>query len=162
MKANIAVCVESFHKRLSKSGNKYAFVGFSDASGTIEAFLFADGLVKYENVLSSDDPVLVKITVDKQTEEAAPRVMINSVKKLDDAIAEQAKGLIITVGSVSAVKQLKEILQTDKKGTNKVYIIPDIPDWDLRMELPDGYAFYDTGIIGKIRNIAGITDVKEI
>lgn len=162
LKANIAVCVESFHKRLSKSGNKYAFVGFSDASGTIEAFLFADGLVKYENVLSSDDPVLVKITVDKQTEESAPRVMINSVKKLDDAIAEQAKGLIITVGSVSAVKQLKEILQTDKKGTNKVYIIPDIPDWDLRMELPDGYAFYDTGIIGKIRNIAGITDVKEI
>lgn len=162
LKANIAVCVESFHKRLSKSGNKYAFVGFSDASGTIEAFLFSDGLAKYENILTSDEPVLVKITVDKQTEDAAPRVMINSVKKLDDAIAEQAKGLIITISSVSAVKQLKEILQTDKKGTNKIYIIPDIPDWDLRMELPDGYAFYDTGIIGKIRNIAGITDVKEI
>ena len=162
IKANIAVCVENFRKRIGKSGKPYAFVGFSDASGTIEAFLFADGLAKYENILASDEPFLVKITIDKQTEDTAPRVMINSVKKLDEAITEQAKGLIITVTDVSAVRQLKEILQADRKGANKIYIIPDIPDWDLRFELPDGYAFYDTAIITKIRSVAGVSDVKEI
>ena len=32
IKANIAGCVESFQKRIAKSGNKYAFLGLSDTT----------------------------------------------------------------------------------------------------------------------------------
>jgi DNA polymerase-3 subunit alpha len=162
IKANVAVCVESFQKRLSKSGNKYAFVSLSDATGSVEALLFSDGIVKYENVLSSGTPVLAKLTIDKQTDEGSPKIMINSVKGLDEAIAEQAKGLIITVSNVAAVVALKEILQKDKRGANKIYIIPDVPDWNVRVELPDGYAFADMNMIGRIRAVAGVSYVKEI
>ena len=116
IKANIAVCVESYQKRTSKNGNKYAFVGLSDATASFEAFLFSDGLTKYESVIEEEVPLLVKVTIDKQTEDASPRIMINSVKKLDEAITEQAKGLIITLGDVSAVVGVKDILKTDKRG----------------------------------------------
>lgn len=162
IKANVAVCVESFQKRLSKSGNKYAFVGMSDASASFEALLFSEGIIKYEEVLSSGLPVLAKITIDKQTEEASPRIMINSVKALDEAIAEQAKGLIITVSNVAAVSAIKDVLQKDNRGANKIYIIPEISDWDVRIELPEKYAFADPNIISRLRSIAGIVSVKEI
>lgn len=162
IKANVAVCVESFQKRISKSGNKYAFVGMSDASGSFEALLFSEGIIKYEQVLSSGVPVLAKITIDKADENSNPKIMINSVKSLDEAIAEQAKGLIITVTSVQAVSEIKNILMKDLRGTNKIYIIPDIPDWNIRIELPNGYAFADTNMISKLRSVAGISDVKEI
>lgn len=162
IKANIAVCVESLQKRLSKSGNKYAFVGLSDASGSLEGLLFSEGIIKYEEILSSGNPVLVKITIDKQTEEASPRVMINSVKLLDEAIAEQAKGLIITINSVSAVRSVAEILQKDKRGANKVYLLPETEDWDVRIELADGYAFADTSMISRLRSVPGVANVKEI
>ncbi len=162
IKANMAACVESFQKRLSKSGNKYAFVGLSDATGSFEALLFSEGIIKYEETLSSGVPVLVKITIDKQSEDASPRIMINSVKALDQAIAEQAKALVIFVNNVAAVPNIGQLLKQDRKGANKVYIVPEIKDWDVRIELEGGYAFYDTNLIGKLRMVSGVSNVKEI
>ena len=124
--------------------------------------MFSDGIAKYESIIEEQVPILVKITIDKQSEDSSPRIMINSIKKLDEAITEQAKGVIITLGDVSAVMGVKDILKKDKTGSNKVYIIPDIKDWDVRLELNGGYAFSDTEIIGKIRNISGVLSVKEI
>ena len=163
IKARIAACVESFQKRIAKtSGNKYAFVGLSDVSGTVEALIFADSLAKYENILTSGQPVMVNLSVDKPDPEKDPRVMINDVKTLDEAIAEQANGVIIYLNTISAVKDIKKILSTDKKGTNKVYFVPEIKDWDIKMELDGGYAFYDASVISKLRAIPGVTQIKEI
>lgn len=162
IRANMAACVESFQKRLSKSGNKYAFVGLSDAFGSFEALLFSDGIIKYEDVLAKGVPVFVKITIDKQSDDASPRVMINSVKTLDEAIAEQANGLIITVNESSAVTEIKQILRQDKRGANKIFLVPELKDWEVRIELEGGYAFTDLNLITKIRAVPGVKSVKEI
>ena len=124
--------------------------------------MFSDGIEKYENVIDSGQPVLAKITIDKQSEDASPRIMINSLKILDEAITDQAKGLIITISDVSAVVEVSDILKKDRRGSNKIYIIPEVKDWDVRIELSGGYAFYESDIISKIRAIAGVSSVKEI
>ena len=162
LKVSIAACVEKLQKRIAKSGNKFAFVSFSDNVGAVEGMIFSEGLIKYENVLTSGLPVLVKLTIDKQNADDNPRVMINEVKTLDEAIAEQAKGVIIYFNSVPAVKEIKQILSTDKKGANKVYLVPEVQGWDVKMEINSTFAFYDTSIISKLRNVAGVTNVKEI
>ena len=163
IKANVGACVEEVQKRIAKtSGNKYAFVGLSDSSGTVEAMIFADGLAKYEHVLESGEPVFVKLSIDKLDEQKAPRVMINEVKTLDQAIAEQAKGVIIYLNTVSASHEVQKILAADKKGANKVYLVPEVNGWDIKMELEGGYAFYDTTILSKLRAVPGVTQIKEI
>jgi len=162
IRANIAACVESFQKRLSKSGNKYAFVGLSDTTASFEALLFSEGIIKYEEILNAGLPVWVQITVDKQSEEASPRIMINSVRLLDEAITAQAKGVEIYISNIETVTALKDFIGKDKKGANKVYILPTVPGWFVRMELPGGYAFADTNFMGKLRAIPGIDHIKEI
>ena len=57
IRAKLAGCVNSVQKRISKSGNKYAFVEFSDATSNFEGLLFSEGLARFENVLSSGLPV---------------------------------------------------------------------------------------------------------
>ena len=162
VRASVAACVENVQKRTAKSGNKYAFVGLSDAYGAVEAMIFADGLTRYENVLTSGLPVWAKLTIDKQDPEKGPRIKIDELKNLDTAIAEQAKGAIIYISGLSAVSEVKKILSADKKGANKVYIIPEIKGWDVRIELEGGFAFYDTNILSKLRAVNGVSDVKEI
>ena len=162
IKASVAACVEGVQKRTAKSGNKYAFVGLSDAYGAVEALIFADGLTRYESILSEGLPVLVKLTVDKQDPESRPRIKIDEVKNLDVAIAEQAKGAIIYISSPAAVAEVKKILSQDKKGANKVYIVPEVKGWDVKIELEGGFAFYDTSILSKLRTINGVSEVKEI
>ncbi|MBP5615725.1 MAG: DNA polymerase III subunit alpha [Alphaproteobacteria bacterium] len=163
VKATIAACVEDVQKRIAKtSGNRYAFVALSDSFGVLEALLFSDGLIKYEDILTSGLPVQVKLTIDKQNTDDKPRVMINEVKTLDTAIAEQAKGVVIYLSTDDAAKAVKQILSTDKQGANKVYIVPQIAGWDVKMEVPGGFQFFDTSIISKLRAVDGVTDIKEI
>ena len=90
IKAKVAGCVTNFQKRLSKTGNKYAFLEVSDASSTLEGILFSESLAKFEDVITSGLPLLLSVTIDKQNEEGNPRVMINFIKTLDNAISESA------------------------------------------------------------------------
>ncbi len=160
--AKLAGCVNAVQKRISKNGNKYAFVEFSDTTSKFEGMLFSEGLNKYENILNSGIPVLVNLTIDKQTEESSPRCLINRVETLDKAIADSADGLEIQVNDISAIAPLKEVLNTDQNGKNKIYIIPENKEWDVRIQLSGGFAFADQDFLSRIRSIPGVTTIKEI
>lgn len=162
IRAKLAGCVNSFQKRLSKSGNKYAFLEMSDACGSFEGLLFSEALNRYEEVINSGLPLLVNVTIDKQTEDGSPRVMINLVETLDKAISEVANGLIISLNDTGALRGLKEILSQDRNGRNKIYIKPDNNEWDVRIELAGGFAFADPAFLSKIRSLPGVTTIKEI
>lgn len=160
--AKLAGCVNAVQKRISKNGNKYAFVEFSDTTSKFEGMLFSEGLNKYENILNSGIPVLVNLTIDKQTEESSPRCLINRVETLDKAIADSANGLEIQVNDISAIAPLKEVLNSDQNGKNKIYIIPENKEWDVRIQLSGGFAFADHDFLSRIRSIPGVTTIKEI
>ena len=162
LQANLAGCLQSFQRKISKSGKPFAFVKLSDTSGEYEALLFSDGIKKYGDVLESGAPLYAQVTIDKQSEDVPPRMMFNVIKTLDDAIAENSKGLIIYVSDVAAVRPIKEILSHENYGINRVYFKPEIDDWDVRIELKNGYAFADGKAITAIRGVAGVTMVEEI
>ncbi len=162
IRAKLAGCVTSFQKRISKSGNKYAFLGLSDTSGSFEGLLFSEAMVRYEDVINSGLPLYVSVTIDKQSEDANPRAMINVVETLDKAVSEVSNGLIINVNNAEAVGGLKDILGHDRNGKNKIYIVPDNDEWDIRIELPGGFAFADSDFLSRIRSIPGVTSIKEI
>ncbi len=160
LRSKLAGCVNSFQKRISKNGNKYAFLEMSDGTSNFEGLLFSDALTRYEEVIKSGNPLLISVTIDKKEEDANPRMMINSVETLDQAIAEIADGLEISIDDLSAVKPLKEILHNDRRGRNKIYLKPINSQWDVTISLPDGFALFgDT--LTKIRSLPGIS-VKEI
>lgn len=161
IRAKLAGCVNSFQKRISKNGNKYAFLEISDGSSNFEGLLFSEGLARYEEVIRSGQPLLVSVTIDKQEEEGRPKVMINHVDTLDKAIAEVANGLEISLSDVSAVAPLRQILSRDRNGKNKIYIKPDNDNWDIRIELSGGYALFGD-VLSRIRSLPGISMVKEI
>jgi len=161
IKAKLAGCVNSFQKRVSKNGNKYAFLEISDGSSNFEGLLFSEGMARYEDVIQSGQPLLVSVTIDKQEEEGRPRVMINHVDTLDKAIAEVSNGLEISISDISAVTALHKILQKDRNGKNKIYIKPDNDNWDIRIELSGGFALYGD-VLSQIRSLPGVSMVKEI
>jgi len=161
LRSKLAGCVNSFQKRISKNGNKYAFLEMSDGSSNFEGLLFSEGLARYEDIINSGNPLLVSITIDKKEEDSSPRMMINTVETLDQAIAEVANGLEICVNNTNTVSQLKRILDKDRNGRNKIYIKPDDVNWDIRIVLSGGFALYGD-ILTQIRSLPGVSTVKEI
>ena len=161
IRSKLAGCVNSFQKRISKNGNKYAFLEMSDGSSNFEGLLFAEALSKYEDVITSGMPLLVNVTIDKKEEDTNPRMMINTIEVLDQAIAEVANGLEIYVSDINCVSKLRQILAKDRNGKNKIYIKPDNDNWDIRIALNGGFALYGD-ILAQIRALPGISKVKEI
>lgn len=162
IRTKLAGCVSSFKKRISQKGNQFAFLGLSDSSGSFEGLLFSETLSRSEDIINSGLPLLASVTIEKESEEASPRVMINSVETLDKAIADISSGIIININNLAAVKPVHEILRHDQNGPNKVYIKPENNNWDIRIELSGGYAFADDTIISRIKAVPGVASVKEI
>ncbi len=161
LRSKLAGCVNSFQKRVSKNGNKYAFLEMSDGSSNFEGLLFSEGLARYEDIINSGNPLLISVTIDKKEEDSSPRMMINTVETLDQAIAEVANGLEICINNINTVSQLKRILDKDRNGRNKIYIRPDNTNWDIRIVLSGGFALYGD-ILTQIRALSGVSTVKEI
>jgi len=162
IQVKLAGCVNNIQKRISKNGNRYAFIEFSDTTSKFEGMIFSEGLAKYEEILNANLPVLVSMTIDKQNEEGNARCLITHVETLDKAIAETANALEIEINNISAISPLKQIIDTDRKGKNKIYIIPQNTEWDIRIELAGSFAFADSDFLSRIRNIPGVTTIKEI
>lgn len=162
IRAKLAGCVNGFKKKISQKGNRFAFLELSDASGSFEGIVFSETLQRSEEMINSGLPLLASVTIERQTEEGNPRVMISNIETLDKAIADVASAIIINISNIAAVRPVKEILGRDKKGLNKVYIKPDNDEWDITIELQGGYAFSSGNIISQLRSVPGVSSVKEI
>ena len=160
--ANLAGCLQSLQKKIGKSGKPFAFVRISDASAAFEGIMWSEGLIKYEQALQSGLPLFVQAKIEKTAEDLPPRILFNIIKTLDEAITDNSKGLIIEINSVEAVRPIKNLLQKEHYGVYKIYIKPDLKDWDVRIELKNGYALDNGELLSSVRAVAGVTLVKEI
>ena len=61
-----------------------------------------------------------------------------------------------------SVSQFYSVLELYHNGKNKIYLVPDNREWDVRIELPGGFAFAEGDFLSRIRALPGITSVKEI
>ena len=160
--ANLAGCLQSFQRKISKAGKPFAFVKLSDTSAAYEGLLFSEGINKYSAALESGVPLFVQAKIEKQSEDLPPRLMFNVIKTLDEAITENSKGLEIAVDDVAAIRPIYQALAHEHYGTNKVYICPVLDDWDVRIALKNGYALDNGNLLTTIRAIAGVSSVKEL
>ena len=70
--------------------------------------------------------------------------------------------MIIEIKDISAVRPIREALSREHYGNYKVYIKPELSDWDVRIQLKNGYALDNGGLLTTIRGIAGVSSVKEL
>ena len=159
---NLAGCVQSFQKRLSKTGKPFAFLKLSDTSTAYEGLLFSDGISRYENAIQSGVPLFLQAKLEKQTEDLPPRILFNVIKTMDETITENSKGLVIYIDNVAAVAPLRQLLSREHFGPNKIYLKPELEEWDARIQLKDGYALDNGNLLTAIRAIPGISLVKEV
>ena len=160
--ANLAGCLQGFQKKISKSGKPFAFVRLSDTSAAYEGMLWSEGINKYSAAIESGVPLLVQMVIEKQEDDRPPRMMFNSIRTLDEAITESSKGLEISVNDVAALRPITQALLKEHFGPNKIYIKPELPDWDVRIVLPRSYALDNGGLMTALRSISGVTHVKEL
>ena len=159
---NLAGCVQGLQKRIGKTGKEYGILRVSDASATFDGFVWSDMLPAAKEAVEQGVPLFLSAKIEKKDDDSPLRINFDIVRTLDEQITYNSKGLVIGISDVAAVRPIREMLSHEDYGPYKIYIEPELPDWDIRIQLKNSYALDNGKLMTNIRSISGVTLVKEL
>lgn len=112
----IAGILTSRQNRKSARGNRYAFIGFSDASAHYEVALFSDHLDQYHDLLEVGQ--ILVLSVEAYLEEEQLRIRVLSITKVEDMQFKSDMNMLMHLSPNTSVEALRSTLA--RKGNSKV------------------------------------------
>ena len=117
---HLAAVIRDVKVRRSKNGNPFAWVECSDASGEYEVTVFSRVLDANRDLLEPGRLVLLTVSADSDDRDDV-RLLVEAVANLDQAAAQTASRLRISLGSVAALegiqRRLNAVKPVDQKTT---------------------------------------------
>lgn len=143
----------------AKSGNKFAFLQLSDASGVYEVMIFSDTLSRCRPMLEAGNSLLV--TVDAESREDQMRFTGQNIELLDDALQGSVKEYRIQMDRPAAARKIREMMTNFYKGQAKVILLARLPEGEIaEMALPGRWNF-PPEVLSDLRRQPGVMDVRE-
>jgi len=133
----LAGTVLSARERQGKSGNPYAFVAFSDATGQFEAVVFSEALIAARHLLEPGTAVLLDVEAEADGETV--RVRVQQISSLDGAAEGRSSGMKVYVEDVRALAPLAEQLGS-KGGEGQFRLVVRLDEIakEVEFDLPQG------------------------
>ncbi len=149
-------------ERLSAKGNRFAFVQFSDATGSFEVTLFSEALTAARDLLKVGNSLLIDAVAQFDGDEGEAKFLASRFQPLEKAASSAVDGLRVYINSDAPLEPLKQILLGERKGRGRVEIIPRLPGYKkITLELKDKYEI-SPSIYQAVGAIPGVLDVQEI
>ncbi len=159
-RVTLAGTVIGKQERTSAKGNRFAFIQMSDAGGIYEMMVFSELLATSRELLGSGKPLLV--TADARMEEDSIKLLGQSIRPLDDAVAHAAAGLRVAINDMAALPDLKTVIEAERKGRGRVAVVVDMgDDAEVEITLPTTYAIAAQTRM-KLQTLPGVTEVVEL
>ncbi|QDO98980.1 DNA polymerase III subunit alpha [Ferrovibrio terrae] len=161
----LAGTVISKQERTSqKTGNRFAFVQCSDASGMYEVMLFSEILAQHRDMLEAGTNVVWTLSARADGEQ--PRLSAQKIEKLDDVAARAAAGIKILIEDDRPLAQIRTLLDKAGKGRGQVMLGLQIdeagkPDIEADIKLKETFAI-NPATRHQIRVLPGVREVYDI
>jgi DNA polymerase III subunit alpha len=124
-------------ERQGKSGNAYAFVAFSDATGQFEAVVFSELLAASRPLLEPGTPVLLDVEAEADGETV--KVRVQRLVSLDRAAEARHAGMKIYVADTRALAPLAEQVGSGGgQGQFRLVLRLDDVSSEVEFVLPQG------------------------
>jgi DNA polymerase-3 subunit alpha len=129
--AMVAAVVVAHREKMTQKGTRMAFTTIEDRSGQAEVVTFQKSLEKVATLLASDQPLLLRVSLDVDREdETKVRMSIEDAKPLDDAMLGMARQLRLKMTAqqcdVVKVRELRLLLQSSP-GEARVLVQLSLP-----------------------------------
>jgi DNA polymerase-3 subunit alpha len=135
--ARLAATVTYKQDRKAKSGNRFAFAGFSDPTGQFEAVIFADTLALAGDKLEPGKNVLIH--VEGEAEGEAIKVRVQTVQTLDEVLGKATKRIEIT--ATEKLRAADLIKHLSREGSIEIKLVVNLRDPAKSVEISLGSNF---------------------
>jgi DNA polymerase-3 subunit alpha len=155
----LAGIITSKSIKTSRRGNKFAFIGLSDSSGSYEITLFSDALENSKDILEVGNLVVIPATAD--IDEDNLKLRGAAVKDLAKEMVNATKSIKVFVEDKKSITNIHNILKDIPKGKIKVNIIISTSDFSKQVEISIGGFNLIPNKIDEIRVLEGINKVED-
>ena len=136
-RVRLAGIVAAQKERVTRTGNRMAWVRITDASGSCEVTLFAEVLGRSRDLLVNGSSVLV--TADLRQDGEALRVTAQDLASLDQAAAGAGAAMRIWLRETASVPHIRELLGREGRGRGRVMLVPRLgTTQSVEIALPGG------------------------
>lgn len=115
----IAGILISKKEKLSKNGQKYAFLTISDQDNTFEVTVFPDSYLKYKELLVVGAPLIVEANLKIESDK--PKLLGNTFQNIDSFIEHQK--IFLVISDKTNIEALYDILESIPEGKNSISFI---------------------------------------
>jgi DNA polymerase-3 subunit alpha len=160
-KLRLAGIVLSRQEKVSKSGNRFAFLKLTDQTGVVELTVFSEVLVMTRPLLEPGTAVLVD--VDGYIDNDMVRLTTLGIQSLDQVVANSAAGLRVYLDDAKAIDGIKSVLAKTPKGKGRVAVVLGFEEEgrELEFELPERFAVSPT-VLQNFKATLGVASVTEL
>ena len=159
-RVRLAGTVAAQKERVTRTGNRMAWVRITDASGSCEVTLFAEVLSRSRDLLASGSNVLV--TADLRQDGEALRVTAQDVAGLDQAASNAGAAMRIWLRETASVPHIRELLGREGSGKGRVILVPRLDDdRSVEIALPGGYSVTPR-LAQALTTLPGVERVDEV
>ncbi len=158
-RVKMAGIVVSMRERVGKSGRRYAFAEFSDATGSFEVTLFSEILAQAHDLLAVNQPLL--LTVEVRAEDDQLRLTAQEIVSLDKAAARAVKGLRLIVDSAAPLPSVRRILDDTPPGRHAIRLTVLLDDREVDLALPGGRSLGQQAM-ASLRALPGMVEMQEL
>jgi DNA polymerase-3 subunit alpha len=151
----LAGTVTARQERRTRTGNKMAIVQLSDSTGSFEAVMFSEELVKYRDLLEPGNSVVVLVGAEDRPE--GINLRIQSAESLDKVMAglKQIRVFVRDEAPLGSVQK-----QLAGKGEGEVSLVLLLAQGrEVEMRLPGRYSVTPQ-IAGALRAVKGVVQVE--
>jgi len=155
--ARLAATVTYRQDRKAKSGNRFAFAGFSDPTGQFEAVIFADTLAAAGDKLEAGKNVL--INVEGEAEGEAVKVRVQSVQTLDEVLGKGTKQIAITATEKLQIGDLSKHLS--REGSLEIKLVVELRERGKAVEFSLGNNFsVSARQLSALKTLPGVVQIS--
>ncbi len=155
--ARLAATVTYRQDRKAKSGNRFAFAGFSDPTGQFEAVIFSDTLTLAGEKLDSGKNVL--INVEGEAEGESVKVRVQSVQTLDEVLGKGSRHLAITATEKLQAADLMKHLS--REGSLEIKLVVELKEPGKAVEFSLGSNFsISSRQLSALKTLPGVIHVS--
>ena len=155
----LAATVTHCQHRKSKSGNNFAFAGFSDPTGQFEAVVFSDTLNLAGDKLEAGKNVIISVEGEADAESDAVKVRVLTVQSLDEVLGKGTKQIAITATERLQIADLMKHL--GREGSLEIKLVVELREQARAVEFSLGSNFsVSARQLSALKTLPGIVHVS--
>jgi DNA polymerase-3 subunit alpha len=159
-RVRLAGMVAAQKERVTRTGNRMAWVKITDTTGSSEVTLFAEVLARARELLANGSHVL--ITADLRQDGEALRITAQDVVSLDQAAANAGAAMRIWLRETASVPHIRDLLGREGRGRGRVILIPRLgTTQSVEIALPGGFNVTPR-LAQALKVVPGVDQVEEL